>query len=121
MLTFLFLCAVGMAFAGLLAIPFMLFGLLFWVITLPFRIFFGLFGVFFALLFGVFRFVFGIIGSILGFILAPIGLLLLAVFVVGGIIVGLLSLLAPFVPVALLGLLVWAIYRIAQRRPTPTF
>ena len=49
MLTFLFLCAVGMAFAGLLAIPFMLFGLLFWVITLPFRLFFGLFGLFFAL------------------------------------------------------------------------
>ena len=41
--------------------------------------------------------------------------------VVGGIIVGLLSLLAPLVPVALLGLLVWAIYRITQRRPTPTF
>jgi len=96
MLTFLFLCAVGMAFAGLLAIPFMLFGLIFWVITLPFRLFFGLFGLFFALIFGIFRVVFGIIGGILGIILAPVGLLVLALFV-------------------------WAIYRITQRRPTPTF
>ena len=98
MLTFLFLCAVGMAFAGLLAIPFMLFGLIFWVITLPFRLFFGLFGLFFALIFGIFRVVFGIIGGILGFILAPVGLLVLALFVIGGVIVGLLSLLAPLVP-----------------------
>ena len=120
-LPFLFLCAVGMAFAGLLAIPFMLFGLLFWVITLPFRLFFGLFGFFFAMIFGIFRVFFGIVGGILGFILAPVGLLILALLVIGGVIVGLLSLLAPLVPVALLALLVWAIYRLGQRRPTPTF
>ncbi len=72
-------------------------------------------------IFGIFRVVFGIIGGILGFVLAPIGLLILAVLLIGGVVVGLLSLLAPLVPLALLGLLVWAIYRIAARRPTPTF
>ena len=46
---------------------------------------------------------------------------ILALSIIGGVIVGLLSLLAPLVPIALLGLLVWAIYRITQRRPTPTF
>ena len=60
-------------------------------------------------------------GGILGFILAPVGLLLLALLVIGGVIVGLLSLLAPLIPVALLALLIWAIYRLGQRRPTPTF
>ena len=74
-----------------------------------------------ALIFGIVRVVIGIIGGILGFILAPVGLLVLALFVIGGVIVGLLSLLAPLVPIALLALLVWAIYRITQRRPTPTF
>ena len=76
MLTFLFLCAMGMALVGLIAIPIVLFGMLFWVITLPFRLFFGLFGLVFGLIFGIFRVVFGIIGGILGFVLAPIGLLI---------------------------------------------
>ena len=102
MLTFLFLCAMGLAFAALIAIPVMLFGMLVWVITLPFRLFFGLFfglfGLMFALVFGIFRFVFGIIGGILGLVLAPIGLLVLGVLLVGGVVVGLLSLLAPLVP-----------------------
>ena len=67
MLTFLFLCAVGLAFAALIAIPVFLFGLLIWVITLPFRLFFGLFfglfGLLFGLIFGIFRVVFGILGG----------------------------------------------------------
>ena len=125
MLTFLFLCAMGLAFAALLAIPVLLFGLFVWVITLPFRLFFGLFfgmfGLLFGLVFGIIRFVFSIIGGILGLVLAPIGLLILGVLLIGGVIVGLMSLLAPLVPVALLGLLVWAVYRITSRRPTPTF
>ena len=125
MLTFLFLCAMGLAFVALIAIPALLFGLFVWVITLPFRLFFGLFfgmfGLLFGLVFGIIRFVFGIVGGILGFGLAPIGILILGVLLIGGVIVGLMSLLAPLVPVALLGLLIWAIYRITSRRPTPTF
>ena len=125
MLTFLFLCAVGLTFAALIAIPVLLFGLLIWVVTLPFRLFFGLFfglfGLLFGLIFGIFRFVFGILGAILGLVLAPVGLLILGVLLIGGVVVGLLSLLAPLVPLALLALLVWAIFRIASRRPTPTF
>jgi hypothetical protein len=126
MLTFLFLCAMGLAFAALIAIPALLFGFFIWVITLPFRLFFGLFfglfGLVFGLIFGIFRVVFGIIGGILGLVLAPIGLLVLGGLLISGVVVGLLSLLAPLVPVALLALLVWAIYRIgSSRRPTPTF
>ena len=126
MTTFLFLCAIGLAFAALIAIPALLFGFVIWLITLPFRLFFGLFfglfGLVFGLIFGIFRVFFGIIGAILGLVLAPIGLLVLAVLLIGGVIVGLLSLLAPLVPVALLALLVWAVYRIgSSRRPTPTF
>ena len=125
MLTFLFLCAKGLAFAVLIAITALLFGGFVWVITLPFRLFFGLFfgmfGLLFGLVFGIIRFVFGIVGGILGFVLAPIGILILGVLLIGGVIVGLMSLLAPLVPVALLGLLIWAIYRITSRRPTPTF
>jgi hypothetical protein len=121
MLTLLFLCAIGMAFAAIIAIPVLLFGLFFWVITIPFRLFFGLLGLLFGLVFGVLRFVFGIIGGILGLVLAPVGLLILGGLLIGGVVVGLLSLLAPLVPLALFGLLAWAIYRIASRRPTPTF
>ena len=121
MLTFLFLCAMGLAFAALLAIPALLFGLVIWVITLPFRLFFGLIFGMFGMVFGIIRFVFGIVGGILGLVLAPIGILILGVLLIGGVIDGLMSLLAPLVPVALLGLLVWAIYRITSRRPTPTF
>ena len=45
MLTFLFMSVFGMlafAFAGLIAIPAILFGMFIWLVTLPFRLFFGL-------------------------------------------------------------------------------
>jgi hypothetical protein len=40
--------------------------------------------------------------------------------VIGALVAGALALLAPMLPVALLALLAWAIYRVA-RRPTPAF
>jgi hypothetical protein len=114
-----------MVFAVVIAIPALLLGGLIWLITLPFRLFFGLIGMVFGLVFGligiVFRVVFGIIGGVLGLLFAPVILTILGVLLVGALIVGLISLLAPLVPVLLLALLGWAIYRISTRRPSPTF
>ena len=80
MLTFLFLCAMGLAFAALIAIP----GPAVRAVLLghhssvpPFLRPLFRSSVLFGLIFGIFRFVFGIIGGILGFVLAPIGLLVL--------------------------------------------
>jgi hypothetical protein len=130
MLTFIFLVLAG--FAALIVLPVLIIGGIFWLITLPFRLFFGIVGLVFSLVFGafglffglvgwVFRIVFGIFGAILGLIFGPILLLLLGVALVGGLIVGLFSLLAPLVPVILLGLVGWGIYRISTNRPSPTF
>jgi hypothetical protein len=46
---------------------------------------------------------------------------LLGVALVGGLIVGLFSLLAPLMPVILLALVGWGIYRISTNRPSPSF
>jgi hypothetical protein len=130
MLTFLFLVLAG--FVALVALPVLIIGGIFWLITLPFRLFFGIVGLVFSLVFGafglffglvgwIFRVVFGVFGAILGLIFGPLLLLLLGVALVGGLIVGLFSLLAPLVPVILLGLVGWGIYRISTNRPSPTF
>jgi hypothetical protein len=132
MMIFMILAFVALAgFAILIAIPAMIIGGLFWLITLPFRLFFGILGMVFGLVFGafglffglvgaIFRVVFGIFGAILGLIFGPLLLLLLGVALVGGLIVGLFSLLAPLVPVILLALVGWGIYRISTNRPSPS-
>jgi hypothetical protein len=122
MLTFLLMCAFGVAvIMGLLAIPFLLFGLLFRIITLPFRLFFGALGLVFGLIFGAVRVVLGLVGALLGVLFAPVVLGILAFLLVGALVVGLVSLLAPLLPFVVLGLLAWAIYRLVSRRPSPTF
>jgi len=47
-------------------------------------------------------------------------MVVVAVALLGALIAGALALLAPLLPVALLALLVWALYKVA-RRPTPAF
>ena len=89
-----------------------MFGLLFWLITLPFRLFFKLIG--------------GILGMVFGLLRRPDRsghrpdrlLVVVAVALIGARRGRLLSLLAPLLPVALLGLLVWAFYRVTKR-PNP--
>lgn len=130
MLTFIFLVLAGCA--ALIALPLLIIGGIFWLIMLPFRLFFGILGLVFGLVFGafglvfgvvgwIFRLVFGVFGAILGLIFGPLLLLILGVALVGGLIVGLFSLLAPLVPVILLGLVGWGIYRISTNRPSPSF
>lgn len=73
-----------------------------WLVTLPFRI--------------LFRIVFGLGGGLLRLLLAPIIFLVFGVVLVALMIAAVLALLAPLIPVALLGLVVWAIYRLTTHR-----
>jgi hypothetical protein len=113
MVAFVVLSALALAFAGVVAIPFLVMGALFWLITLPLRILFKLIG-------GLFGMVFGLLGGLLGLIIAPIVMVVVVVALVVAFLSAVVSLLAPLLPVALLGLLVWAIYRLT-RRPNPAF
>ena len=105
--TFLLLCTIGVAACLVIGVIGTVVGALlhvfFWVVTLPFRIFFKL--------------LFGLGGLFLGVLLSPfiavIALIGLAVALVGAI----LSLLTPLLPVVLLGLFGWAIYRLGSKRP----
>lgn len=110
MIGFLTFCVVAfLAFAalGVFALPFLLIGGLIWLILLPIKLVFGLFGLFIG---GIFRLVFGVLGALLGLILAPIALVIGGVLLVAGLIAGIVMLLTPLVPVALVLLLGWAIY-----------
>jgi hypothetical protein len=110
MLTFLFFSALALvAFAtgGLFLIPFLIVGAVIWLITLPFRLLFG----------GLFRLIFGIGGALLGIVLAPLILVVVAIAVVGAFVAAVLALLTPLIPVMLLVLFGWGVYRIARPRP----
>jgi hypothetical protein len=113
MVAFLVLSALALAFAGAVAIPFIVIGGLFWLITFPLRLLFKLIG-------GILGMVFGLLGGLLGLIIGPVVLIVVAVAVVGAFLSAVVSLLAPLLPVALLGLLVWAVYRVTKR-PNPAF
>jgi hypothetical protein len=107
------LSALALAFVGAAAIPFILIGALFWLITFPLRLLFKLIG-------GILGMVFGLLGGLLGLIIGPIVMVVVVVALIGALLAALLSLLAPLLPVALLGLLVWAVYRVTKR-PNPAF
>jgi len=113
MLTFLFLSLFALAafgFAGVFALPLIAIGAVIWLVTLPFRLLFGfVFG-------GLFRLVIAIGGALLGIVLAPIIMVVVAVALVGALIAGLLALLAPLIPVVLLLLLGWGIYKVSRPR-----
>lgn len=76
-----------------------------WLITLPFRI--------------LLRIAFGLGGGLLRLLLAPIILLVVGVVLFALMIAAVVAILAPLVPVVLLGLSAWAIYRMAVRRSVP--
>ena len=115
MLTFLLVSSLALAFLGFgfLALPLIVvFGLI-WLITLPIRLLFGfVFG-------GLFRVLFGLLGGLLGLILGPIVMVVVGVALVGAFIAALVALLTPLIPVVLLLLLGWAIYKASSRPQAP--
>jgi hypothetical protein len=114
MFTFLLISSLVLALLGFgfLAIPLLVVGAVVWVVLLPIKLLFGfVFG-------GLFRVVFGVLGTLFGLILAPLVLILAGVAVIGAFVAALAALIIPLVPVALLLLLGWGIYRGAAR-PSP--
>jgi hypothetical protein len=65
-----------------------------------------------------FKLVFGLVGLTLGGLLIPIVLLVAGIGLIGALVVGLIALITPLLPVILLGLVGWAIYRISNREQT---
>lgn len=115
MLTFLFITALVLAVAGLgvFAVPFLVIGALIWLVMLPFKLLFGF-------VFGrLFRLVFGVLGAVLGLILAPIVMVVVGLAVAGAFLAAVVALLAPLIPVALLLLLGWGIFRLARPKVQP--
>ena len=112
MVAFVIFSALALAFAGAVAIPFILLGAFIWLITFPIRLLFKLIG-------GIFGMVFGLLGGLIGLVIGPI-IAIEAALNIGAFLSAVLSLLAPLLPVALLGLLVWAVYRVTKR-PNPAF
>jgi hypothetical protein len=78
---------------------------IFWIVFFPIRL--------------LFKIVFWTIGAGLAALMIPILLVVAAVVVVGGILAAVFALLAPLLPVALVALVGWAIYRASTRRPSP--
>ena len=113
MVAFLIFSALALAFAGAVAIPFILIAGVIWLVTFPIRLFFKLIG-------GIFGMVFGLLGGLMGLIIGPIIAIVVVVALIGAFLSAILSLLAPLLPLALLGLLVWAVYRVTKR-PNPAF
>jgi hypothetical protein len=96
---------------GALALPFFVVGAVVWLVLLPVRLLFGwVFG-------GLFR-VFGLLGALLGLIVAPLALITVGVALLVAFLAALLALVTPLIPVVLLCLLGWGVYRVAIR-PTP--
>ncbi|MGE0444368.1 MAG: hypothetical protein AB7P99_04010 [Vicinamibacterales bacterium] len=104
----------GAAFAalfvfGLLAIGF-LFKLVFWLVFLPFRL--------------LFKLLFGLGGLVVGIVAVPLLLLLVVGGLILAVIAALVSLLLPLLPVILLGLVGWALFKGRGPRPqapSPTY
>jgi hypothetical protein len=94
----------ALCFAALLLVGFVL-KLAFWLVFLPFRV--------------LFKLVFGIGGLLIGVLAAPIVLLLVAIGVIVAVLAALAAIVLPLLPVILLGLGGWAIYRGAGRRASP--
>jgi hypothetical protein len=82
--------------------------LVFWVVLLPFRLFFKAAGFALGALFGG-------LGLLAGVVVVPLLLLVVAGAVVAAIVSALVALLIPAVPFVLLGLLVWSLVR----KPAP--
>ena len=108
MLTFFVLIALGLSafvVTSAIAIPVLTIGAVCWFILLPFRLLFDL--------------VFGVGSALFGLAVAPLVLIVVAVTLIGAVITTVMTLFAPLLPLAFLALLVWGIYQLTVRRPTP--
>jgi len=113
MIAFLLLCGLAVAACvvlSLVALPLFAIGGVFWLITFPIRI--------------LFKLLFGLGGALLGLVLAPVIAVVVAIVVAVALVGAVLSLLAPLVPMVLLGFFAWAVYRLTSRDhaaapPTP--
>jgi hypothetical protein len=74
--------------------------------------------VFFPIRF-ILKLVFWILGIGLGVLLLPLILVVAGIAIVGAIVAAILSLLAPVLPIAIVALVGWGIYRASTRRPSP--
>jgi hypothetical protein len=116
MLTFLLLSLfafVAFGLTGALALPLLAIAAVVWLVTLPFRL---LFGLVFGVLGGLFRLVFGIGGALIGIILFPLVIVVAGIALVGAFVAAMLALLTPLIPVVLLALLGWGMYRASRPR-----
>lgn len=95
-IAFAVLCILGtMALLGFLL------KVLFWAVLFPVRL--------------AFKLTFGLVGLTLGALLMPFVLLLAGIAVVGALVAALIALITPLLPVVLLCLVGWAIYRVSAR------
>ena len=103
--TFLVLCVAGLVGCVVLgAIATTVIHALVWLVTLPFRI--------------LFKLLVAIGGALAGLVLAPVLALVVAVALIVSIVGAVLALLAPLLPVILLGGFGWALFRLASRKPS---
>ena len=112
MLTFLLVSSLVLALFGfgLFALPLLIVGGVLWLVMLPIRLLFGfVFG-------GLFRVFFGLLGGLFSLLLVPLVMVVVGVALVGAFVAALVALLTPLIPVILLLLVGWAIYRAAGRR-----
>jgi hypothetical protein len=65
------------------------------------------------------KLVFWILGVGLGVLILPLVLIVGGIAIVGAILAAILSLLAPLLPIAIVALVGWGIYRASTRRPSP--
>jgi hypothetical protein len=79
--------------------------MVFWVVFFPIRF--------------LLKLVFWILGAGLAMLVLPILLVVGAIAIIGGIIAAVVSLLAPLLPIAIVALVGWGIYRASTRRPSP--
>jgi hypothetical protein len=112
-MTLLFIFGIlALVTAGVVVLPLLVLAAALWVVTLPFRIAFNL-------LFGGLKLLLGLAFGLLSLIALPFVLLIAGIGLTGALLAGVLSLVAPLVPLALLGLLGWGIYRLAHRHGGP--
>lgn len=90
---------------GAIALVGLVLKVLLWAVFFPIRL--------------AFKLVFGLLGVALGAIVLPFVLLLAGIAVVVALVAGLIALITPLLPVILLLLVGWAIYRVSLRRPSP--
>jgi hypothetical protein len=93
---------VGICVLAAIAIIGLVLKVLFWIVLFPIRL--------------VLKLTFGLLGVALGAVLLPIVLVIAGIAILGAVLTALFAIVAPLLPVLLLALVGWAIYRASSRR-----